>query len=160
MEAYLRCSALGLNSEVVALPQPCKCGGLTLFGTGKELPSGSMWTVALSCVSFPAGNSCYLKCAKSPEEWFKNTEGIFVSLLLKGVHFLENLRLADLHEPITGCLNLWKAPISEQTFPLYLQRFSRLVSLCCCPYGLARALPLPMLGKRTLSAPGKWFNHN
>lgn len=104
--------------------------------------------------SFPAGNSCYLKCAQSPEEFFKTTEGIFVSLLLKGVHFLENLRLADLREPITGCLNLWKSPISEQPFLSYLQKFSRLLSLWWCSYSLATGLPLPMLGKRIFSAPG------
>lgn len=54
MEAYLRCSALGLNSEVAALSSsPSHANDVDiLFGTGKELASGSLWTFALSCDHF------------------------------------------------------------------------------------------------------------
>lgn len=104
---------------------------------------------------FSTGNSCYLKCTQLPEGLFKTTEGIYASPLLEGVHFLGILELLDLCKAIVDCLNLWRAPVTEQPFPLDIQTlFSRPVSLCCCLCRFISVLPLPVLGKRTLSAPG------
>lgn len=94
MEACFRCSALGLNWEVVALfssPQPCSWCRLRLFGTFlREAVSSSSKLCLISSCKHAASNvhNRQRQCLKVQKDYFFHS---YLKVRVK-IHFLENLK--------------------------------------------------------------------